>query len=90
VVGVLESAVDLTYLADTVVLLRYFESSGSVRQAVSVIKKRSGDHERSIREIWVGRKGISVGPPLTEVHGILGGNPTFSVPQSQPFAPSEP
>ncbi len=82
VVGVLESAVDLTYLADTVVLLRYFESSGTVRQAVSVIKKRSGDHERSIREIWVGRNGISVGPPLTEVHGILGGHPAFTLPKS--------
>lgn len=90
VVGTLESAVDLTYLADTVVLLRYFESSGAVRQAVSVIKKRSGDHERSIREIWVGRKGITVGPPLKDLHGILSGNPSFSPSGSGHSAKPEP
>lgn len=88
VVGILESSVDLTYLADTVLLLRYFESHGSVRQAVSVIKKRSGDHERSIREIWVGRNGIAVGPPLRDVHGILGGHPTFTRPESKSSGPA--
>lgn len=77
VVGVLHSAVDLTYLADTVVLFRYFETRGSVRQAISVIKKRSGDHERTIREIKVGRTGIIVGKPLTDLHGVLTGTPSF-------------
>lgn len=73
VIGTLQSSVDLTYLADTVLLLRYFEFLGSVRQAVSVIKKRTGDHERTIREINVGSGGISVGEPLKNMHGILAG-----------------
>ncbi len=78
VLGTLESTVDLTYLADTVVLFRYFESSGSVRQALSVIKKRSGNHERTIREFSIGCAGIVLGAPLTNLQGILGGNPTIA------------
>jgi hypothetical protein len=61
-IGSMQSAVDLTYLADTVVLLRYFEARGELKQAVSVVKKRSGHHERSIREMKVGQGGIQVGP----------------------------
>ena len=57
-IGQMQSTIDLTYLADTVVLWRYFESFGSVKQALSVIKKRSGDHERTIREIRVSKGGI--------------------------------
>jgi circadian clock protein KaiC len=76
-VGSMHSAVDLTYLADTVILLRYFEAHGEVRQALSVIKKRSGSHERTIREVKVGKKGIEVGPPLTRMQGVLTGIPTI-------------
>jgi circadian clock protein KaiC len=73
------SPVDLSYLADTVVLLRYFEAHGSVRKAISVLKKRSGPHEETIRELRMGRPhGISVGRPLDEFHGILSGVPTYA------------
>jgi circadian clock protein KaiC len=76
--GITQSYVDLTYLSDTVVLLRYFEARGSVHQAISVIKKRSGNHERTIREIRVTPQGIAVGEPLTNFHGVLTGTPTFT------------
>lgn len=69
--------VDLSYLADTVVMLRYFEASGEVRQAISVVKKRSGRHERTIREFRLDRGGVRVGAPLTEFHGVLTGVPTY-------------
>ena len=72
-----DEAADVSYLADTVVLLRYFEVSGQVRQAVSVVKKRSGDHERTIRECRVQRGGLQVGPPLKEFQGVLTGVPHY-------------
>ena len=72
-----DEAAEISYLADTVVLLRYFEVSGTVRQAVSVVKKRSGDHERTIRESRVDKGGLQVGPPLHEFHGVLTGVPSF-------------
>lgn len=74
-VGATASSIDLTYLADTVVLFRYFELGGAVHQAVSVLKKRSGNHERTIREITIGPRGIRVGQPLTNMHGVLSGLP---------------
>jgi len=77
VVGNMQSAVDLTYLADTVILLRYFEILGAVKQAISVIKKRSGNHERTIREIKVGRDGIKVGEALSNLQGVLTGVPSL-------------
>jgi circadian clock protein KaiC len=77
-IGPMQSAVDLTYLADTVMLLRYFEARGAIRQAISVIKKRSGNHERTIREIKMSKgTGFEVGPPLREMQGVLSGIPTF-------------
>jgi circadian clock protein KaiC len=76
-VGVMHSSVDLTYLADTVLLLRYYEARGEVKQALSVIKKRSGNHERTIREMHVDIHGISVGEPLRELQGVLTGAPSF-------------
>lgn len=76
-IGHMQSAVDLTYLADTVVTLRYFEARGSVRQALAVIKKRSGGHERTIREMKIAKKGIEVGPPLDDLQGVLTGTPSF-------------
>lgn len=77
-VGNAVSSIDLSYLADTVVLFRYFELAGAVRQAVSVLKKRSGNHERTIREITVDPRGIRVGPPLTNMHGVLSGLPIIA------------
>jgi circadian clock protein KaiC len=76
-VGSMKSTVDLTYLADTVVLSRFYEARGEVKKALSVIKKRSGYHERTIREMWVDGKGLSVGPPLRELQGVLLGVPTY-------------
>jgi circadian clock protein KaiC len=70
--------VDASYLADTVILMRYFESLGEVRQAVSVIKKRTGRHERTIREVrFEGGRGINIGEPVREFQGVLTGTPTF-------------
>lgn len=75
-VGPMQSKIDLSYLSDTVVLTRYFEVRGAVRKAVSIMKKRSGNHENTIREIKVGPGGVAVGPPLTHFRGILIGAPT--------------
>jgi circadian clock protein KaiC len=69
------SPVDVSYLADCVVLLRYFELAGEIRKAVSVVKKRSGSHEKAIRPFAIGSEGLMVGPPLTEFHGVLSGTP---------------
>jgi len=76
-VGHMTVPVDLTYLSDTAVLLRYFEAMGSVKQAISVFKKRSGTHERTIREFQLGAEGIRIGEPLTDFQGVLSGTPTF-------------
>jgi circadian clock protein KaiC len=76
-VGDMRAPVDVTYLADTVILLRYFEAVGEVRRAMSVIKKRSGGHEKTIREFSIGQNGLSVGPALTNFHGVLRGVPNF-------------
>jgi circadian clock protein KaiC len=62
----MSSPVDISYLADTVVLLRFFEAAGKVRKAISVIKKRSGGHEDTVRELRVGPDRIVVGQPLTD------------------------
>lgn len=70
--------VDVSYLADTVVLLRYFEAAGAIRRAVSVIKKRSGFHENTIREMRLSSKGVEVGEPLTAFRGVLTGVPVYS------------
>lgn len=70
--------VDVSYLADTVILLRYFEAAGAVRRAISVVKKRTGFHEDTIRELRLSSKGIMVGAPLSEFHGVLTGVPVYS------------
>jgi circadian clock protein KaiC len=67
--------VDASYLADAVILMRYFEMRGEVRQAISVMKKRGGKHERSIRDFVLGPGGIKVGEPLRDFRGILTGVP---------------
>jgi circadian clock protein KaiC len=76
-VGHMDTPFDATYLADTVVLFRYFEALGEVRQAISVVKKRSGKHERTIRELSLGEAGIKIGRPIREFHGVLSGTPTY-------------
>ena len=72
------SPVDLSYLADSVLLLRYFEAEGQVRKAISVLKKRSGRHEDTIREFALTPDGILVGEPLRHFRGVLTGVPTYS------------
>jgi circadian clock protein KaiC len=75
---------DLSYLADTVLLFRYFEDRGTVRRALSVIKRRSGPHEPTIREMTLGSHGIGVGEPLSEFRGVLTGTPTYN--GDQPYS----
>jgi circadian clock protein KaiC len=72
----MESPVDASYLADTILQLRYFETAGEVRQAISVIKKRAGRHERTIRELMMGPTGLQLGEPLRHYQGVLTGQPT--------------
>jgi circadian clock protein KaiC len=69
------SPIDTTYLADAVVLFRFFEARGQVRRAVSVVKKRSGAHELTIREFSMSRSGLKVGEPLEDFQGVLSGVP---------------
>ncbi|HEX7962301.1 MAG TPA: circadian clock protein KaiC, partial [Terriglobales bacterium] len=69
--------VDVSYLADTVCLLRFFEAEGEVKQAISVLKNRSGNHERTIREFKMNGT-IRVGKPLAEFNGVLSGVPVYT------------
>ncbi len=78
VMGDIRSDIDLSYLADTVLQLRYFEASGEVRQAISVIKTRTARHERTIREFQITDSGLEVGAALSEFHGVLTGVPIFA------------
>ena len=75
--GPMQSPVDMSYLSDTVIMLRYFEAGGRVRRAISVVKNRSGIHEDTIREFQLTAEGIRAGPPLTNFSGIFGGTPTY-------------
>lgn len=75
--GQVDESAEVSYLADTVLLLRYFEFSGSVRRAMSVVKKRSGPHESTIREFVIGAGGIRVGDPLRAFRGVLTGVPEY-------------
>lgn len=76
--GNMQAAVDASYLADNVLLIRHFEYNGEIRQAISVFKKRAGGHERTIREYSISKNGIQVGEVLQNFHGILTGIPTFN------------
>lgn len=76
-VGDMKTPVDLTYLADSVILLRYFEALGRMRRAISVVKKRTGPHEDTIREYQIGSRGVTLGPPLTDFQGVLRGVPVL-------------
>lgn len=77
-VGPIETPLDISYLSDAVIMLRYFEYDGTVRRALSVVKKRSGYHEHTIREFKLGASGIAVGPPLYGFTGIFSGTPVYS------------
>ena len=76
-IGQMQSPLDLTYLSDSVLLLRYFEADGEIRRAISVIKKRTGTHEPSIREFRIGQGGFEVGPRLEGFRGVLTGTPIY-------------
>jgi len=76
-IGNMLSPVDTTYLADNVILFRYFEARGRIRRAISVVKKRNGKHEPTIRELSVTEKGLQIGDPLENFQGVLTGVPTF-------------
>src|SRR6201747_858609 len=76
-VGPMDTPLDISYLADGVLMLRYFEFDGLVRRALSVVKKRSGNHEHSIREFKLSHEGIQVGPPLRGFSGIFTGTPEY-------------
>ncbi len=77
-VGPMDTPIDISYLSDAVIMLRYFEHAGVVRRALSVVKKRSGRHEDTIREFRLGASGIQVGPPLTHFTGIFSGTPQYT------------
>ena len=77
-VGPIETPLDISYLSDAVIMLRYFEFSGTVRRALSVVKKRSGSHEHTIREFKLGTAGVAVGPPLYGFTGIFSGTPVYA------------
>jgi circadian clock protein KaiC len=86
----MQTPVDASYLADSVLMLRYFESQGRVRQAISVMKKRGSAHERSIRELTLDHRGIHVGEPLTHFRGVLTGVPVMEGPAYESARAVEP
>jgi circadian clock protein KaiC len=73
----MQTPVDVSFLADTVILLRFFEAAGEVRQAISVVKKRRGAHERTLREMQIGATGIRIGGVLRDFEGVLTGVPRY-------------
>jgi circadian clock protein KaiC len=76
--GSMHAPLDLTYLADTVLLTRYFEAFGTIKKAISVIKKRTGAHEETLREYRIAKGGIQVGKILRDFKGVFTGVPTFT------------
>ena len=86
VVGDVQNPIDLSFLSNAVVLLRFFEAAGEVRKAISVIKKRTGVHDLAIREYQLSPHGLRVGPPLMELQGVFTGVPAYSGPQEQLIA----
>ncbi|TYR31609.1 AAA family ATPase [Mesorhizobium microcysteis] len=89
-VGQMTNAVDLTYVSDNVLLLRYFEAEGRIRRAVSVVKKRTGAHEDTIREFTLSNEGIVVGNALSDFTGVLTGVPTYRGPEAKLMKPPTP
>jgi circadian clock protein KaiC len=80
---------EVNYIADTLILLRFFEAAGEVRKTISVLKKRSGHHEQTIREFQITDQGVRVGEPLRQFQGVLTGVPTY-LGQIQPLLPPDP
>jgi circadian clock protein KaiC len=76
-IGDMKQTIDVTYLADTVIMLRYFEALGRVRRAISAVKKRTGSHEDTIREFQINSRGMAIGPPLRDFQGVLRGVPKY-------------
>lgn len=77
IMGDLHSDVDVSYLADTIMLLRFFEAGGLVRKSIAVVKTRTSDHERAIREFSIGPGGVVIGEPMRRFTGILAGQPRY-------------
>jgi circadian clock protein KaiC len=77
-VGPMETPLDISYLSDAVLMLRYFEYDGTVRRALSVVKKRSGQHEHTIREFRLTHRGVRLGPPLKGFTGVFSGTPVYT------------
>ena len=77
IMGSMQSPLDLTYLADSVIITRFFEAFGRVKKAISVVKKRTGAHEETLRELKIAKGGVFVGPILEDFSGIFSGIPTF-------------
>lgn len=82
VIGDMRQTIDVTYLANSVITLRFFEAQGCVHRAISVIKKRTGSHESTIREFTIDGRGMTIGPPLEEFEGVLTGVPTYIGPSA--------
>jgi circadian clock protein KaiC len=80
--GSMRSPIDASYLADAILLFRMYEHEGAVRKAISVVKKRSGSHEDTIRQLWFDPQGVHLGPPLTQLRGVLSGVPVELRPAS--------
>ena len=76
-VGSMTTSLDISYIADTVVLIRFFEAHGRLRKAISILKHRGGGHEDAIRELRIDTRGIRVGQPLVEFRGVLTGTPEY-------------
>jgi circadian clock protein KaiC len=89
-VGPMQTPLDISYLSDAVLMLRYFEFEGTVRRALSVVKKRSGSHEHSIREFRLSPRGLAVGPPLRDFSGVFTGTPRYTGTSSPLLADDEP
>ncbi|ANN67110.1 ATPase domain-containing protein [Bordetella bronchialis] len=87
-VGPMDTPLDISYLSDSVLMLRYFEYAGTVRRALSVVKKRAGRHEQTIREFRLGAGGLQVGPPLTGFSGVFAGTPQYTG-DSLPLMPGD-
>jgi circadian clock protein KaiC len=76
-IGPMGAPIDVSYLADSVIITRFFEALGTIRKAISIIKKRSGAHESTVRELSMSGEGLVIGPPLTDFQGVLTGVPSY-------------
>jgi len=89
-VGPIQTPLDISYLSDAVLMLRYFEFEGTVRRALSVVKKRSGRHEPTIREFQISSHGLTIGPPLKDFNGVFTGTPHYTGSSSPLLTDNEP